>query len=186
MAAIKAAEQDPLHASGREIHLQRMKDIRAMLEEGKKLFKEVGVFDAKEFTKFLTKFLTLTEGTVYTRTVKKAENPKGPLGKHEYTVVHMKDSQDIIDSCTRTDEDLAKFLKTPLSSVITVKGDKAYPFTSNTKMQEQYASHHRLKYAIYELMQLRIDYPDMSDKDRYDTVLRNTRQRNATIYEDQK
>ena len=182
MKALEAAKGQ-LHTPGSEIHVQRMKDLRKELRDIELYFRTIGTFDTKEFTKFLTKFFTLTKDDTYTRTVRKAQNPKGPLGSDTYYIVHSRGNQELIDGLTDTDEHLLHFVKVlNLPYVTTIRGENTYPFKPNATMKGMFGKHYRLKYAIYELMQLRVDHPELSDADRYNTVLANTRKRNETIY----
>ncbi|MBP5678390.1 MAG: hypothetical protein J6X28_00995 [Bacilli bacterium] len=167
---------------GTEKNLQRMKEIQAELREIEKVFRENSTFNAKEFTKFMARFFTLTEDDVYTRTVKKANNPKGPLGKHNYYFVYSKDSQDLMEDITQSDEDLRKLVENTPSSIIIIRGEEVHPFKSNARMKDKFKNHTFLKHAIYELMQLRIDEPELSDLDRYQRVLDKIRKNNATTY----
>jgi hypothetical protein len=183
MKALESSENGLLHSPGREVHVKRMQDLRQELRNIELYFRSIGTFDTKEFTKFMTKFFTLTNGEIYTRTIRKPQNPKGPLGGDSYYIVHSKDHQELVDGLTDTDENLRHFIKVlDLPYVTTIRGEKTYPFKSNATMKGEFGKHHRLKYAIYELMQLRVDHPELSDQEHYNTVLENTRRRNETVY----
>ena len=54
-------------------------------------------------------------------------------------------------------------------------------------MKEAFAKHKRLKTAIYELIDIKIKHPELTDQERFEIVLKNTVRRNLNkIYSYQK
>ena len=146
------------------IRTQRMRDIGEMLKDLEVTFRQTGTFKTNEFVEFLTKFFTLTEGGKargLKLDLEPFENEKVP----SYYVVGNEETVDFI-----TD----------------IKGEVVYPFKENLTMKDKYGDHYRLKYAIYELMQLKVDHPDITDKERYEIVLANTVRRNLIKSEQEK
>ena len=172
------AESDPLHTPMREIRQQRIKDLYGLLKQIEETFKEVGIFNTEEFTSFMAKFLTLTEDEKV-RIKFSPEYQDGTKGKPTCYVVCGKENAEILKDVIKTDKELQNFMNSRVSDDITkIRGDVVYPFKKNLRMKNKYRKHYRLKIAIYELMQLKIDHPEMTDEERYNTVLENTVQRN--------
>ena len=170
IVSLEFAEKDLLHTPNREIRLQRMKDLRNQIRELEPIFKENGIFKTDEFTDFMAKFLSLTEQS----SVK--SKWKGTDKKSTYYVVSTPEELEVLKESVKTRADFDKFSR--LKGVTRIKGDVVYPFKENGRMKNKYGKHYRLKYAIYELMQLRIDHPEMTDQERYHQVLENTVSRN--------
>ena len=72
-------------------------------------------------------------------------------------------------------------------NIIVLDEYNTYPFKSNFLMEEQFSNHKRLKTAIYELIDLKIKYPELTDEERLKIVLENTIRRNLDKgYDNQK
>ena len=170
IVSLEFAEKDLLHTPNREIRLQRMKDLRNQIREIEPIFKENGSFKTDEFTDFMAKFLSLTEQS----SVK--SKWKGTDKKATYYVVSTPEELEILKESVKTRADFDKFSR--LKGVTRIKGEVVYPFKSNLKMKDKYRDHYRLKIAIYELMQLKLEHPEMTDEERYSIVLENTVRRN--------
>ena len=181
---LELAEQDLLHTPCREIRLQRMKDLKAMIKEIDLTFTETGTFNTDEFTDFLAKFFTLTgEGEkvkARIRTGLEYAYPDGHRERINCYVVADPDTLELLRKNIKTDDDIMSYMRSkPTEGVTKIAGNYVYPFKDNARMKNKYGKHYRLKYAIYELMQLRIDHPEMTDQERYQQVLQNTIERNA-------
>ncbi len=178
---LEIAEQDLLKTPNRQIRLQRMKDIKRKLAEVDKTFRETATFKTEEFVDFMTKFLVLTEGD-YVKTRFKPVTISGQEKPVEYYMISHPETRESLKEIIKNQYDLERFLfsKSP-EDVTKFKGPYTYPFKKNTKMKNQYKKHYRLKIAIYELMQLKIDNPDITDEERYNIVLENTIKRNYVI-----
>ena len=168
------------------IRTQRMRDIGEMLKDLEVTFRQTGTFKTNEFVEFLTKFFTLTEGGKargLKLDLEPFENEKVP----SYYVVGNEETVDFITDIVKTERDVKRFLKpNDYDDVIRIKGEVVYPFKENLTMKDKYGDHYRLKYAIYELMQLKVDHPDITDKERYEIVLANTVRRNLIKSEQEK
>lgn len=172
------AESDPLHTPMREIRQQRIKDLCGLLKEIETTFKKVGVFNTDEFTNFMTQFLTLTEEDKV-RVRFRPEYKDGTKGNPACYVVCGKETSEILKDVIKTNKDLEDFMNSKTTDDITkIRGEVVYPFKKNLRMKDKYRTHYRLKIAIYELMQLKLDNPEMTDEERYRIVLENTVQRN--------
>ncbi len=174
----KIAERRELKSVGREIRLNSLREIQDRIYDLEDTFRKNGTFKSEEFADFLTQFLTLTE----TDTVKTSFRPTLSTGETKditHYVICSPEIRDILKENVKTDIDLARFWKTKTNEdIIKISGDTVYPFNNNLKMSSQFRRHKRLKIAIYELMQLKIDNPEITDKERYEIVLNNTIKRN--------
>lgn len=169
------AEQDPLFTPTREIRTQRIKDFREMLKEVEDRFIETGTFNADLFTTFMAKFLTITEDERMKAKFKSSDGKSLYVICSPFTLGFLRNS-------IKTNKDLEKFVNGDATEDVTkIKGEVVYPFDKNLNMKEKYASHYRLKYAIYELMQLKVDHPELSEEERYNIVLNNTLRRNKIM-----
>ena len=176
--AYSVDEQDLLLNPRRGIRTQRMSDLKKLVKEMEPTFKETGTFRTDEFTSFMAQFFTLTEGN-FVKTKFRPIHKDGNLGNITYYVVSSPETKEVLRETIETDLDLAKFIKGDSPEDVTkFKGDYVYPFKNNLRMKDKFARYDRLKIAIYELMQLKLDYPNITDKERYEIVLRNTIRRN--------
>mgnify|MGYP007069837043 CR=1 FL=1 len=143
-----------------------------------------------DFAVFLMKFLNLTEGhyTLAEFTSNQHYRTEEPMsivrisGKkngRKYYVVSDEATYEFLTENIDSERKLLQFMgkQKPSNTFFFVK-DHVYPFYNDLIMKREYRSHPRLKTAIYELIQLKLDHPDMSDKDRMETVLNNTVRRN--------
>ena len=75
--------------------------------------------------------------------------------------------------------DLEDFKDSEISKdVIILDEYNTYPFNYDFKMKKEFAKHKRLKTAIYELINLKIKHPELTDQERFEKVLQNTIRRN--------
>lgn len=172
------AEQDNLLTVGTEARIKQMDDLEEKILEIEKTFKEKGMFHAEGFTSFMTQFLTLTEGN-FVRTILRPEYNVDTLGNPTCYVISSKEMREVLKETVKTDQDVVKFLYSKVPEDVTkIVGEVVYPFRRNLRMKHKYAKHPRLKTAIYELMQLRMDNPELSEEECYKIVLENTVRRN--------
>ena len=171
-------EQDLLKTPNREIRLQRMKYLKTKLQNIEKIFRETAIFKTDEFVDFMTKFLTLTEGN-YVKTKFRPVTTSGEEKPVDYYMISYPETRESLKEVIKDQYDLKRFLfgRSP-EDVTKFKGPYTYPFKKNSKMKNKYTRHSRLKIAIYELMQLKIDNPNITDEERYNIVLENTVKRN--------
>ena len=176
--AYNVDEQDLLLNPRRRIRTQRMSDLKKLIREMEPDFRENATFKTDEFTSFMVQFLTLTEGN-FAKTKFRPVSKDGELGDTTYYVISSPETKEALKETIKTDVDLAKFIsgKSP-EDVTKLRGDYIYPFKKNLRMKDKFARYDRLKIAIYELMQLKMDNPEITDKERYQIVLENTVMRN--------
>lgn len=166
-----------LHNPNRERRLIRIKSIKERIDEINTIFKETGTFKSDGFATFLAQFLTLTEGEFVKTTFIPTKDGKD--GEATFYLVSSPETKELLRETIKTKSDLTKFIYSNSPEDVTkIKGKYVYPFRKNLRMKPKYAKHYRLKYAIYELMQLKYDHPDMTDEERYTIVLENTLKRN--------
>ena len=160
-----------------EVSLENVKAIGKELKSMERILKEYGVFDTAMFAHFLADFLTLTEKSSKVTTFRMPKEKDGHIPTR--IVVSDEITHDILRMNIHNKRDVEKYFSTPSTdTIIKFNGKKLYPFKKNLKMKEKFASHPRLKIAIYELMQLRIDHPELFEQELYDIVLDNTVTRN--------
>ena len=156
-------------------------------------------FKTSEFAKFLEDFLYLTEEGTKVTSFKVADSileetisQKIKREKAWKKGIHVDDVQGrwcyfVSDEATKEfilenifDEyDLEDFKDSDASkNVIIMDEYNIYPFNRDFQMKEEFANHKRLKRAIYELINLKIRHPELSDEERFQKVLKNTVKRN--------
>ncbi len=184
---------------------KNISDYRYELNSIEELMIKGSKFKSSDFAVFLEKFISLTENDVVTTTIKiaddainerlyqKIRNTKDRskldkfIGKLYYFICD-EETADFI-YCNILDEyDLEQFMESEASKNIIVLDEyNTYPFKSNFLMEEQFSNHKRLKTAIYELIDLKIKYPELTDEERLKIVLENTIRRNLDKgYDNQK
>ena len=156
-------------------------------------------FKSSDFAVFLENFLDLTEEGFKLTKFKVADaildetlSQKIKRTKAWKKGIHIDDVQGkwcyfISDEATREvilenifdEDDLEDFKDNEASkNVIILDEYNTYPFNNNFKMKDEFAKHKRLKTAIYELINLKIKHPELTDQERLEKVLQNTVRRN--------
>ena len=164
----KTLEVNP--SSARELS-KKAKEIINQLDEIEKLLRENATFQSEEFALFIRRVFVLTEDkTSITKLTNRNTNEPIFILSDETT-------KDFIFEEINTEKDLEKFLKKQPENIIVLQGEQTYPFKENSKMENQFAKHKRLRIAIYDLIQLKLSNPNISDEERYkealNTILRD-------------
>lgn len=160
--------------------VERIRSINKELEKIESLYARLAIFNADEFSHFMTQFLILTEGN-YVRT---RIHPRNSTKATHY-VISSKETKEFLKEHIKTSDDVERFFraKTP-SDVTKIEGPTVYPFDKSLKMKNDFAKHPRLKDAIYEFMQIKASFPAFLDTEIFDIVLNNTLRRNLKRSED--
>ena len=88
-------------------------------------------------------------------------------------------TKEIIDENIFDEYDLEDFIDSNLSKdTIIIDTFNLYPFNKDLSMKEEYRKHKKIKNAIYELIDLKIKQPELTDEERFQIVLQNTVRRN--------
>ena len=207
---LERLERLPLHYQEKDNTRVRIRDLEDELDCIRDFLRKTATFKTKEFVDFMTKFLVLTEGDYKSTEITLLEDiptGRGPIyekfsrrnykdmtrdmsGKKVYFISDDTTSEYLEDNIY-TEDDLNRYLILAKTDDVTYFEDgKYHPFNDNFSVKKEIASHPRLKTAIYELIQLRMDNADLTDKERFETVLENTIIRNYkrsnTSYEKKK
>ena len=180
--------------------INNINEIQDYLEFFKRVTKDNSYFNSNDFADFLKKFLTLTEEEYY-KTIFTINNNYREGNKQE-TIVKLKDSintnidsksdekniyiisdkktKDFIENNIKSQRDLINFIRMSKDkkNIIVLDRYNTDPFDNNIIMKPQFARHPRLKTAIYELIQLKLNNLEITDTERYEIVLKNTILRN--------
>ena len=170
----------------RELKAKKNK-FNKVLEEIEKIMILGSKFKTEDFAHFLTRFLTLTEENyMLTKLTLTGYYPYTTGGfvdvqktyKKDYCFVSNEEDREYILEIDDIDE-ADEFINSDLSNQVFVLNERfTYPFRYDFKLKKIYEQHPRLKTAIYELIQLKIDNPNLTDKERFEIVLENTLRRN--------
>ena len=88
-------------------------------------------------------------------------------------------TKEIIDENIFDEYDLEDFIDSNLSKdTIIIDTFNLYPFNKDLAMKEEYRKHKKIKNAIYELIDLKIKQPELTDEERFQIILQNTVRRN--------
>ena len=139
---------------------KRIKEIVSQLDEIEKLFQENATFKSEEFAKFIRMVFILTEEK-YALTKLKNKKTNEPV-----YIISDFPARDFVLNELQTEKDLETFIKKSPEGTIILRGEKTYPFKENAKMDEQFSKHKRLRLAIYDLIQLKLNNPYISDEER--------------------
>ena len=157
-------------------------------------------FKTSEFAKFMTDFLILTKGnfklteltiasdynpdeTFFEQLKRKRARKKGIRlpnikGTKHYFISDPATKEFILENIY-DEEDLETFLDMGYTKDLTMFDSyQTYLFNSDFTMKRKFARYPRLKTAIYELIQLKMDNPRLTDEERFQMVLNNTVRRN--------
>ena len=125
-----------------------------------KLFQENATFKSEEFAKFIRMVFILTEEK-YALTKLKNKKTNEPV-----YIISEFPARDFVLNELQTEKDLETFIKKSPEGTIILRGEETYPFKENAKMDEQFSKHKRLRLAIYDLIQLKLNNPYISDEER--------------------
>ena len=139
---------------------KRIKEIVSQLDEIEKLFQENATFKSEEFAKFIRMVFILTEEK-YALTKLKNKKTNEPV-----YIISDFPTRDFVLNELQTEKDLETFIKKSPEGTIILRGEETYPFKENAKMDEQFSKHKRLRLAIYDLIQLKLNNPYISDEER--------------------
>lgn len=153
-------------------------------------------FKSSEFAEFLEKFLSLTEKDYKVTCIKiveeianerlynkiKVTGNRDKLdnmpGKWCYFICD-KETEDFIFNNILDEYDLEDFKESEASNdVLILETFNTYPFNIDFRMKKEFSKHKRLKTAIYELINLKIKQPELTNEERFQIVLQNTVRRN--------
>ena len=145
---------------------KRAREIVSQLDEIEKILKENATFQTNEFADFIRNVFILSEdGYELTRITRKNSNEK-------YYIISDKATQEFLQEEIRFEKDLDHFLQiSKESQTVVLSGETTYPFKENLKMDSRFSKHKKLRIAIYNLIQLKLDQPDISDEERYKQAL---------------
>ncbi len=163
-------------------YLENIRQINISLRKLENLLMKTAKFKTSEFVDFMSKFLTLTEGDfVSTKIVvedemyDKSESKK----KNTYYMVSDKASSEFVKGHVKNEVGLTYFLDFDANEDVTLFGGKdVYPFNLSLDIKNMFYKYPKLIDAIYELIDLKLDNEQISDKERYEIVLNNTVIRN--------
>lgn len=174
-----------------------LEEINYNLDDIKRFLYTSTCFKSSEFYEFAEKFLVLTEPN-YTITKFKVANPYADETLSEKIIrniywkkgkrlnsVKGKWCYAISDRSTRKyilknifdEDDLDEYKYDKKSDVIIIDEFYTHPF-EKYMMKEEFRKHKKLKTAIYELINLKIKHPELTDEERFEKVLQNTIRRN--------
>lgn len=165
--------------------------INNKLSEIESLLKKTTNFKRDEFKDFMTNILCLTEGSYgnYTYTVYRNPEEKIFFKKNKEKIYHLickKDTIEYIKENIYYDYEFINFINdSNLYDVTLFEEEIIYPFNLDLTIRPKYARYPKLKNAIYELIQLKLDNPDITDEERYQIVIANTFKRTQNRYYNQ-
>ena len=175
---------------------RNISDYKYGLEEIEEIMVEGSKFKSSDFAEFLEIFLSLTEKDYKMTCIKVIDDV---LSERAYNKIKVTGDRSKLDNIPGkwcyfiSDEETKEFILTNIideydledfeeseasNDTIILKDFNIYPFKIDFKMKEDFAKHKRLKTAIYELIDLKIKNPDLSDQERLQIVLNNTIRRN--------
>lgn len=180
---------------------KQISNINQQLDKLEKLLQKTATFNSKDFAIFLTKYLTLTDNNYYfteliipdfsnleiyelpelirVRKAKKNKiRPKNPKGD-SYYFISDEIIKDYIEENIYDINDLEDFIDrvSPQNCIIFDK-ENVYPFRKDLRLNELYSYFPKIKKAIYELIQLKLKRPSISDEERFKIVLDKTISKN--------
>ena len=86
---------------------------------------------------------------------------------------------EFIDENIFDEYDLEDFIESEASqNTIIIDTFNLYPFNKDLTMKDEYRKNKKIKNAIYELIDLKIKNPELTDEERFQIVLQNTIRRN--------
>ena len=177
---------------------ERIEDCKYGLRQIEKLMYESTNFKSHEFYEFLKKFITLTEENykVYVLRIadsypsetliekikresawKKGKRLDDVQGKWCYFVSD-EATKEFIEETIFDEDDLEEFIENKDQDVIIIDTYNTKFFDLDYRIKKEYKKHPRLKTAIYELINLKIKHPELTDQERFNKVLKNTVRRN--------
>ena len=150
-------------------------------------------FEAAGFSDFIVKVLNLTRGgynlaeinTYESHYISSGQNANSiyeyysrknrtTQSKKTFFVISNPVVIDYLKQNISLDEELDTFLKlNENSDLICLKDNNIYPFNNDFNLKEQFNKYPELNMAINELIQLKIERPDITDNERYQIALNN-------------
>ena len=195
---LKELETNPLTNRKEKIHLRNR--IRDLILEINRIHEYLSLntnFKTPEFVEFMAKFLNITEGKYVSSKVLmfKTRYSHYPINGGNIFERYSREGRTIIeggkfnyfisDDATATfitknisnESDLNRLLALNfLNDIDYFTEDTFYPFNSDFTFDERVKRHNTLSRAILELIQLKIDNPEISDRERYEIVLNKTKE----------
>ena len=178
---------------------------KAGLNHIEKIMRNGAEFKTEDFASFLEKFLAITDSDIkitkikvadeileerlyqkirIERMLKKSDRINNVNGRWCYFVSN-EDQQEFILNNIFDDYDLDYHKNGEiLNNVLILDEYTTYPFY-NFQIKNEFLRYKRLKTAIYELIDLKLKNPNLTDKERLEIVLENTKNR-KTSYQKQK
>lgn len=181
---------------------ERINVIKDKLDYIQRIMYAGANFKTEEFVYFLNSFLKLIESNYIVTKIRVADSNiyfeeslsdkikrrKAWKNKKRINTVKGKWCYFISDEISREtilenifdDEDLDVYKNSKVvNDVMIMDSFNTYPFYSNFKMKKGFASNPKIKTAIYELIDLKIKNPELTDEERFNIVLNNTKRRIA-------
>ena len=163
-------------------HLDNVQKLQNALNKLEDLISYYSTYDTKDFALFMKNFLTLTEGDfVSTKIVVEDEryDKSEPKKKNTYYMVSDKASSEFVKGHVRNEIELTYFLDFHANEDVTFFDKKfVFPFNRKLRIKSEFSKYPRLEEAIYELIDLKLDNPAISDIKRFHVVLENALRNN--------
>ena len=177
----------------------RINKINDDLDKLEKILYECSNFKTNDFAEFMYHFLLLTEGdfklTKLPLAATKEENSPFKIMQFKKAKKRKKRFHDIKENMYYfiSDDSTQYFIFDKIFEESDIKyniyfedtkdltilsGSHTYPFDEYLTMKKEFARYPRFKTAIYELIQLKLDNPQLNDYQRFKIVLENTIRRN--------
>ena len=195
----KLQNQNPLNIKEKNNIKKTIEKINKKLDKLEDILYECAEFKTKDFAEFMFHFLLLTEGDFKLTELplaniraensplkilqfKKAKKNKQRFHNIEedmYYFISDESTKEFILKNLFEESDIKYNLYFEETKDLTILSDEyTYPFEEDLTMNKKFARYPRLKTAIYELIQLKLDNPTLNDYERFRIVLENTIKRN--------
>jgi len=177
---------------------ERIEEINYKLNQIEQIVHQSTNFKSYDFYEFLKKFLVLTEEdyeayvlriadsyseeTLFEKVIREKAWKKGIRlddvpGKWCY-IVSDKTTREFIEDNIYDDDQLEEFMDNINDGTIIIDTYYTRFFDKGPIMKKEYKKHPRLKTAIYELINLKIKHPELTDQERFNKVLDNNMRKN--------
>ena len=155
-------------------HLDNIRKLQDALGKLEDLISYYSTYDTKDFALFMKNFLILTEGD-YELTEVNVKDYNRYGRNNTYYMISDPATKEYVTNNIDNEADLTYFLDFHAEEDVTFFDTKfVYPFDRKLRMKNDFSKYPRLEQAIYELIDLKLDNPAISDIKRFHVVLENT------------
>jgi len=160
-------------------HLDNVQKLQDALNKLEDLISYYSTYDTKDFALFMKNFLILTEGNYELTEVNVHDYDNRYSKNNTYYMISDSATKEYVTNNINNEADLTYFLDFHADEDVTFFDTKfVYPFDRKLRIKSEFSKYPRLEEAIYELIDLKLDNPGISDIKRFHVVLENTLRNN--------